>query len=66
MKVTVNRTVMELPESCTVGQALETAKISPIGIAVAVNDTVVPKAEYATRCLNEGDNVIIIKAFYGG
>lgn len=66
MKVTVNRTEMELPESCSVGQALEAANISPTGIAVAVNDTVVPKAEYTSRVLNDGDNIIIIKAFYGG
>lgn len=36
------------------------------GIAVAVNDTVIPKAKWEQYFLNEKDNVIIIKATQGG
>ena len=36
------------------------------GIAVAVNDTVVPKAKWEEYFLTEKDNVIIIKATQGG
>jgi sulfur carrier protein len=36
------------------------------GIAVAVNQTVVPKTEWDKRLLRQGDNVLVIKATQGG
>jgi sulfur carrier protein len=36
------------------------------GIAVAVNDTVVPKREWAARTLESGDAVEVIRAVQGG
>jgi sulfur carrier protein len=36
------------------------------GIAVAVNQTVVPKSEWDSRLLREGDTVLVIKATQGG
>jgi sulfur carrier protein len=36
------------------------------GIAVAVNNAVIPKAEWLTRILEENDKITIIKATQGG
>jgi len=36
------------------------------GIAVAVNNAVIPKTEWQTKTLNENDKIIIIKATQGG
>lgn len=36
------------------------------GIAVAVNDTVVPRAEWVSTRIQEGDEVEIIRAVQGG
>lgn len=36
------------------------------GIAVAVNQRMVPRAEWDSYALNEGDNILIIKAVCGG
>ena len=36
------------------------------GIAVAVNNAVIPKAEWQTTILTENDKIIIIKATQGG
>ena len=66
MKVNINNAEIELIDGATLAQALEKAGITPSGIAVAINETVVPKTEYATRQLAEGDSILIIKAFYGG
>ena len=66
MKVNINNAEIELIDGETLAQALEKAGITPSGIAVAINETVVPKTEYATRQLAEGDSILIIKAFYGG
>ena len=66
MKVNINNAEIELIDGATLAQALEKAGITPSWIAVAINETVVPKTEYATRQLAEGDSILIIKAFYGG
>ena len=36
------------------------------GIAVAVNQRMVPRAEWDSYVLNEGDNILIINAVCGG
>ena len=36
------------------------------GIAVAVNNAVVPKTEWQSKILNENDKITIIKATQGG
>ena len=36
------------------------------GIAVAVNQRMVPRAEWDSYALSEGDNILIIKAVCGG
>ncbi len=66
MTVKINDTEVSLPQGSTISQALEVAGIKPAGIAVALNGTVVPKADYSNRTLADGDTILIIKAFYGG
>ena len=36
------------------------------GVAVAVNDTVVPRPSWTACSLNEGDRVLVIRATQGG
>lgn len=66
MKITYNGAGLQIPEGTTLRQLLEINKITPQGIATAVNDEVVPKTQRDTLELREGDNVLIISAFYGG
>lgn len=66
MKIIINDTAVELTEGTTIGQALASQNIDAIGIAVALNGTVVSKTAYGTTTLRDGDSLIIIKAFYGG
>lgn len=66
MTVKINDTEVSLPQGSTISQALDAAGIKPVGIAVALNGTVVPKADYSNKALADGDTILIIKAFYGG
>ena len=36
------------------------------GIAVAVNGDVVPKTDWESRIIADGDAIMVIRAFYGG
>jgi sulfur carrier protein len=66
MRLTVNGTERDVTASVTVGTLLEMLALRRDGVAVALNDDVVPRAEHATRTLNEGDRLEIIVAVAGG
>ena len=36
------------------------------GVAVAVNDSVIPKSDWETHIIQSNDNILIIKATQGG
>jgi sulfur carrier protein len=66
MRLTVNGTEQEVATGVTVGALLATLALRRDGVAVALNDDVVPRAEHATRTLNDGDRLEIIVAVAGG
>ena len=67
MNIYVNNTLLEIPPNARIQDALETMNlISLSGIAVAINNTVIPKAEWTTYLLSERDKVTLIKATQGG
>lgn len=66
MTVKINSISLTLPDIATVQDALDAKNIPSKGIATAVNGKVVPSSERGKQLLREGDNIVIIKAFYGG
>ena len=66
MNIKVNGKNVEIKEGATVSEVLASQNITPAGIAVAVDNTVVPRDKYAITTLSEGQSLLIIKAFYGG
>lgn len=65
--VFVNNQACPLTAEATLFSTLEKNGItSQKGIAVAVNNTVIPKAEWQNKTLNENDKITIIKATQGG
>jgi sulfur carrier protein len=45
---------------------VRTLTAAPRGVAAAVNETVVPRAQWATTALAEGDRVEVLTAVQGG
>ncbi len=66
MKAAVNGHDRELPDGTTIEQLLELLGAPRSGIAVAKNEKVVRRAEYATHEVRDGDSIEIIKAVAGG
>jgi len=66
MNVRINEVCVELPDGATLGQALDAKGISISGIATAVNGKVVASGLRDSHVLADGDDIVIIKAFYGG
>jgi sulfur carrier protein len=66
MRLMVNGTERDIAAGATVDALLQTLALRREGVAVALNDDVVPRAEHATRTLNDGDRLEIIVAVAGG
>jgi sulfur carrier protein len=66
MKVLVNGNAEQLDTGTTVADVVERWARSPIGVAVAVNEAVVTRAEWPATALAEGDRVEILTAVQGG
>ncbi len=66
MKIHVNHAEVELGTRATVADLVAARQLPDRGIAVAVENKVVPKAQWHTTLLFEGAQVTIIRAVCGG
>jgi sulfur carrier protein len=66
MNVTVNGTADDLPADTSVDDLVARLGRGRSGIAVAVNDEVVPRSRWSTVALVDGDRVEILTAAQGG
>ena len=62
MHIFINDVATECPENSTILQVLTQQDISPLNIAIALDNTVVPKAQW----VRDGSQLLIIKAVQGG
>ena len=65
MKLKVNDKEVETGAT-NLSQFSQEQNLPATGIAVAVNQRMIPRAEWASYALHEDDNILIIKAVCGG
>jgi sulfur carrier protein len=67
MKLIVNASPQEIPEKSTLQNLMQQLHVElQRGIAVAVNDKVVPRAKWNEFALQENDKVLMIQPSQGG
>ncbi|GAA2727885.1 sulfur carrier protein ThiS [Streptomyces nogalater] len=70
MSISVTISVNGEPRRVAPGTALDalvrSLTAAPRGVAAAVNETVVPRTQWATTALAEGDRVEVLTAVQGG
>ncbi len=68
MKITLNTKTVELdsPARPTLHELLATSGVPQSGIAVALNNRVIKRADWESTILADGDSVIVITAICGG
>lgn len=66
MKIQVNNKEMELEAAATVDELATRLQLPGKGVAIAVNNKMLPREDWAVRTLCENDSVVIIKAACGG
>jgi len=66
MNITVNSNIQSIAHASTISSMVNQLNIEPRGIAVALNNTVIPQLNWNNTTLKENDTIIIIKATQGG
>ena len=65
MKVKINNTEKDVQAQTLADLAVEMS-LPEKGVAVAVNNRMAPRTDWASTNIKEGDNIVIIKAVCGG
>lgn len=66
MHIFINDVATECPENSTVLQVLNQQGISLQNIAIALDNTIVSKAQWETTTVRDNSQLLIIKAVQGG
>lgn len=66
MKLTVNSKETEVKDGCTVAELATWLALPEKGVAIAVNNKMTPRTEWAERVLQPNDSLVVIKAACGG
>lgn len=66
MRISVNNKQTDLLKGNTIAELATQLELPVLGVAIAVNNRMIPRKEWETYKLHEGDNLVIIKAACGG
>lgn len=66
MKIILNHNHYEIDEATPITALVQQLALTPTGIAIAVNQTIVPPSEWQCHMLNEQDIVDIFNVVAGG
>ncbi|WP_210587358.1 sulfur carrier protein ThiS [Streptomyces sp. GESEQ-35] len=66
MNVWINGERREISDATALDTLVKSLTAAPSGVAAALNETVVPRAEWPATSLSEGDRVEVLTAVQGG
>ena len=66
MKIKVNNKETELTQGNNVASLAQQLELPQQGVAVALNNRMIPRGQWAEQEFKEGDSIVIIKAACGG
>ncbi|GAA1508167.1 sulfur carrier protein ThiS [Streptomyces albidochromogenes] len=66
MTVSVNGEIREVVAGTTLGALVATLTRAPSGVAAALNETVVPRGQWDSTALGDGDRIEVLTAVQGG
>lgn len=66
MKVTLNDQPLELERSISISDLLAQLDRQQPGSALAINQTIIPRNQWTTHYLQDGDDILLFQAIAGG
>lgn len=66
MKIMLNDQPLELAQPLSVQALLEQLQRHQPGSALAINQVIIPRGDWATRQVQDGDDILLFQAIAGG
>ena len=66
MKIKINHCETEIASGTTIAMIAQKESLPDKGVAIAVNGEIVQRRAWTEHVINNGDDIIILKAFCGG
>lgn len=66
MNITVNDEKYSLDMPVTISQLLIQLEQPSIGVALAINEIIIPRENWETYLINDGDTILLFQAIAGG
>ncbi|MEQ4925415.1 sulfur carrier protein ThiS [Proteus hauseri] len=66
MNIIVNDESLSLDMPVTIRQLLIQLEQPSIGVALAINETIIPRDNWETHFINDGDTILLFQAIAGG
>lgn len=66
MKIRINNCETEIASGTTIAMIVQRESLPDKGVAIAVNGEIVQRSAWNEHVINNGDDIIILKAFCGG
>ncbi|MER6124221.1 sulfur carrier protein ThiS [Streptomyces sp. NPDC001795] len=66
MNISINGEPRQIAAGTALDAVVRTLTVAPSGVAAALNETVVPRAQWSSTPLSEGDRVEVLTAVQGG
>ncbi|RPH21246.1 sulfur carrier protein ThiS [Buttiauxella warmboldiae] len=66
MNIQFNDEPLACPDNLTLEKLLQQLHLLKPGVALAINQAIVPREQWATYWLNDGDQILLFQAIAGG
>jgi sulfur carrier protein len=66
MRIHFNDEPMQCADNLTLAMLLEQISLLKPGVALAINQRIVPREQWETHLLNDGDQILLFQAIAGG
>lgn len=66
MKIKINNKEVTLTDGATIKGIADEQQLPATGVAIAVNNDMVPREQWSNTAVKDGDDIVILKAFCGG
>ncbi len=66
MRIIINDQSMEFEAPVTISRLFDILQRQQTGTALAINQIIIPRSQWESHLINDGDNILLFQAIAGG
>lgn len=66
MRIIINDQSMEFEAPMTISRLFDILQRQQAGTALAINQIIIPRSQWESHLINDGDNILLFQAIAGG